>query len=167
MSRVQRLCTSCGVDDWHASPRALVCVACARNRHPIPILSRRDIVTRINSMFSTVRICSQTHEDLLAARGRLWTELASVTPSGTRRYTSDVRAYASGYFDAMYDAQRQELEFVYRSPDGTTYSTHRDTKLHRSTEEIYQAGRGAELGTWERTHCWKHSGKPFSPWSKS
>lgn len=127
-------------------------------------LSLSQIGSRIQDHFNRSRIYGMLQDDSLASAKRdIWDELDSKTPKGRPRYTSYAKAWARGYYDALWQAQWVHLEFVYRSPEGVTYSTHKDSKLHRTTEELYAAGRGSELGKWECTHCWKESGKPYSP----
>lgn len=121
---------------------------------------------RVRDHYMGNKAFSRTHaEQMDAAKRDLWTDLDSKTSRGKFRYDKFTRAYVRGFNAALWDVQWQDLEFVYRDPEGVTYSTHKTSERHASTEPLYQANRGSELGGWDRTHCWKHSGKPFGEWT--
>lgn len=132
---------------------------------PTAKMSVRAACDRVALIYRDAEQYGHTHAQIMSQMRTLHRELSSVTASGAKRYSSITRATVSGYESALFDrVQRDCLEFVYQDKDGKTYSTHRLSAHHHSTDFFYDAGRGSELADLECTHCWKSNGKAFSEW---
>lgn len=144
----------------------------SRPAHTLPAnATSRDVAGRIRSIFDDARRQKTTDDQLWNALGQLFARLDSRTPAGRRRYSLELLAWARGYAWALRDQiWRDDLEHCYRDPETgvlyATQSTRRKDSLHRSTEELYQAGRIAEAGGWESAYLWAGTDKPFTPWQQ-
>jgi hypothetical protein len=130
------------------------------------ILSTSQIETRLGDIYSTAQICKQTSEVLNERLLAFMVELCERTPGGRRRYSVEAIGYARGYSQALYHRiMREQVEFVYKDPQGVIFTTHFTSNHRRTTEEFYQASRGVELGEMDAAHVWIGTDKPFTPWS--
>lgn len=87
-----------------------------------------------------------------------------------KRVTVHARGFVAGVLDQLRVDAWKQVEFCYRAPDGTIYSTDKGQNAsarHKSTEELYSVGKGHILNNWESAHLWRDSDKPYTQWSYS
>lgn len=128
------------------------------------ILSTAQIETRISEILSSGKLMRSSGASICDNFNKFVYELHSRTSTGQRRYSPTTVGYARGYFSALYSQiQRDHLEFVYRGPDGTLYSTHKETTFQR-VGDLIDSGRASMLNDLPNTHVWRGTSMPFSPW---
>lgn len=126
-------------------------------------LSRTQIFDAIQSLVNTTRWTKGTATSLNSRFiSEIYSQLHSRTESGKRRYTLSDVSYAQGVFDTLYRQLWQEVEFVYRSKDGTIYGTNRNSIYPYWQDHA----SGAELDNMERAHVWIGTDKHYTKWGK-
>jgi hypothetical protein len=117
---------------------------------------QKQAVSRLQEIYSTARIVGLSSAEVQEMRSERVSRVLTQAKAPEWVHTY-VQGYEACIVDGLY---RNELEFCYVGPDGTMYSTHKET-THRSTEEWYAAGKGHELGNLPAGHFWKGTARAW------
>lgn len=129
---------------------------------PQPVLNLTDWERRVLGAYAAARSFHFTNDALNAyMREVVYDELSRKTATGRRVYTAYIDGFVHGMTTVLREGlYRNELEYCYVDTDGVLYSTHRES-THRSTEDWYKAGKGAELYKLFNGHFWRGTDKVF------
>ncbi len=116
--------------------------------------------TRVSDAFHMVELCRMTSRAMRDyVQSKINAELCRETKTRPV-YSRYERGYVHGLIRARETRiQNAMVEFCYLK-DGVLYSTHKQS-THRTTEEFYSSGRGAELANLPSGFYWKGTDKPF------
>ena len=125
-------------------------------------LSMTELTNRIASIYGMAIITKPTSNEISKKLNTIvWEELTSRNSAGKYRYSGYIRGYVSGYQKACYEnIMNNHVEFCY-AYEGELYSTHKHT-MHKSTNELYDQGKGHLLSKCKGDFYWFGTDKPYT-----
>jgi hypothetical protein len=119
------------------------------------------LAAELREIYSTLT-ASKCHSSEIGARIEAWRE------TWPKRVSVHTRGFIDGVHHILRENMWKEVEFCYRAPDGTIYSTAKkgQATIHRSVDELYDAGRGHELGGWKSAFLYRNSDRNYTDWHK-
>ena len=119
-----------------------------------------EVEQRINSIYSSAKICKETVDSIRARLDReVFNELYTKYKNGRSKYTSWLRGFATGYhFSVSNRVMQEEVEFCYEH-QGQLYSTRDKDSIHPywATELA-----GIDVAKCQGNFYWKGTSKPYT-----